>query len=318
MEQLGGALPGHDHPEQEGAEDGMDADLGGDVRRGQEADHDDGEDVGREPANLAVALDELLQAGPHHLEHEGHEDEGLGQDDRHVQRAGRGDDGEDERQQRPGQDVVDGGTGEGEGADLGAVHAPLGEDAGQDGEGGHRHGGPDEQGKGQERHRLAVDDPVAAVQQDGEQAAQCEGQRHRRDRDHRRQPLLAADELGVELEADDEHEDHQAELGHHLEEGANLGREQQLRQVARESAQQAGPEHDAGEDLAHHRRLADAAEQRPHQPGHDDDDGDVDQHDRGDLTGAHCRQHHDHPLRRSASNVRWPGDGTLIDTGKVQ
>ncbi len=82
-----------------------------------------------------------------------------------------------------------------------------------------------------------------------------------------------ADERQVHLEADDEHEQHQPELGQHVEVGPHVSREQQLVQVAGQRAEQAGAQGDAGDDLPDHRRLAQPDGQPPDQAGDHHDDG---------------------------------------------
>ncbi len=197
---------------------------------------------------------------------------------------------DDQGQQGPGEDVVDRRTGQGEGPDLGALHPALGEDPGQHREGGDRHRRADEEGEGQEVDALGQ----VGVPQDGGQA-EAEGEREDDggDRHAGGDPLLALDQLHVELEADHEHEDHQPELGQHLQVGTGLEREQgvadrlveveQLGDGARSEDERS--EEQAGEDLAHDRRLADPAEQGAHEPRHDDDDHDVEEHPHAPTRG---------------------------------
>ena len=83
------------------------------------------------------------------------------------------DHGEDTGQEGPGQDVVHRRAGEGQHADAGPVHAPLVEDAGQDREGGDRHGGAHEEGEVQPLDLLAVHDPVGLVEHAGDGQAEA-------------------------------------------------------------------------------------------------------------------------------------------------
>ena len=85
-------------------------------------------------------------------------------------------------------------------------------------------------------------------------------------------PLLAAHQRVVELVADDEHEQHQAEVGQPGQRPADVDREQR---VADHRAEQGRPDQDPGQDLADDRRLADPPRQGAEQAGEHDDDGET-------------------------------------------
>ena len=127
---------------------------------------------------------------------------------------------------------------------------------------------------------------VARVQQQGQARAERERQRDRGGGDGAGQLLPAADQQHVELEPDDEHEQHQPELGEDVQVGQHLRREQPAVQVAGQQPEQARAQCDAGDDLADDGRLTDRPGEPPEQPGNDHDDRDVDEHQPGDVHAA--------------------------------
>ena len=186
--------------------------------------------------------------------------------------------------------------------DRGPVHTAVGEDPGQHRERGDRHRRADEQRERQVVDLLAADDVVGVVERKPQHEPKPEGQRDRGERDHRGGALLAPDQVHVELEPDDEHEDDQPELGHDRQERPDLEGEEVLVEIAGERTQQGRAEQDAGDDLPDDRRLTHPPEQNPHHPGHDHDDRDVDEDVRRDLVEvADCE--HRPPSRSPAGNL---------------
>jgi hypothetical protein len=127
----------------------------------------------------------------------------------------------------------------------------------------------------------------------------------------------------VELHADEEEQQYQADLGQHLEDSA----EQQVRHLRRqardrwveysgEQSREQPPEHgrpqdQSGRDLADHGRLADAAEQPGENAGRSDDQGQLDQQPQekgfdGDF------------LQRLQSLVRRSSEHALLGVMKVR
>ncbi len=83
-------------------------------------------------------------------------------------------DGDDEGEHAPSGDVIDGGAGDGDGADVGFVKVALGEDSGENGEGGDAHGRAHEEGDGSEAHCGGVVEEIG-VEIEGEHDADEEG-----------------------------------------------------------------------------------------------------------------------------------------------
>jgi hypothetical protein len=125
------------HPQQERAEDGVEADeLGGDGR---------GEERQAQPGDRVLAGGGRRRRphqpggeGADHQEGERHERRAEPQGDQDALRLGA-DHAHQQGQQAPGGDVVDGRAGERHHPDLGRLHAAIGEDARQHREGGDRH-----------------------------------------------------------------------------------------------------------------------------------------------------------------------------------
>jgi hypothetical protein len=126
---------------------------------------------------------------------------------------------------------------------------------------------------------------VRRVEHDGQRHPQPGGQRDRRQRDRGGDPPPAPDQPQVHLEPDDEHEQHEPELGDDREVRPDVGGEQHLRQVAWQQPQHARAEHDAAQDLADDGGLAQPHEQPAHEPGDDDDDRDVEEDERQYVLG---------------------------------
>jgi hypothetical protein len=158
------------------------------------------------------------------------------------------------------------------------VHAPVAEDARQDREGRHRHRRAEEQREGQ--HPVDV---VGTGEPQREHHAEPERQHDRPERDGDRDPLAVTDERPVQLVPDDEHEQHQADIGKAAQRRSDIGGEQP---VGQRRAEQRRSDEDACGDLADHLRLSDAAGEQPEQPGERDHDGQREQ-EPADQVGAH-------------------------------
>ncbi len=110
--------------------------------------------------------------------------------------------------------------------------------------------------------------PTGQPQREPEpQAQRCE---HRADGHANGDPLPSAYQTLVQLVADDEHEQHEADVGQSGQRRTHVDREEP---VADQGAEQARPDQDPGEDLAHHGRLADPLGERAEAAGQHDDDG---------------------------------------------
>ena len=70
----------------------------------------------------------------------------------------------------------------------------------------------------------------------------------------------------LELEADLEHQEDQADLGQAGEDRTGGGRKQRVHEIRREGSEQAGPEQEAGEDLPRHVGLPESPYDRRHEP----------------------------------------------------
>ena len=267
-----------DRAEQERAEDVVHVEQLG--RRGeqQQPDQDNAHDAGGQPARLLVGDGEPVQLRPNHQEGEERERDR----EEHqplVLLALTAADRDHHGEQGPGQDVVGGSAGEGDAAGLGAVHLAVGEDSRQHREGRHRHRGAYEQRERQEVVTLLV----LVLEDRGEPEAEGERQQDRGDRDGSGHPTVALDQRRVQLEAHDEHEQHQTEAGQHCEVGPRVDREELVAQL---HAEDAGTQQDAGGDLTDDRGLTDLREQPAHDAGQHDDDCQLDQ-DRADLDRVH-------------------------------
>ncbi|MEO3782955.1 hypothetical protein ABGB12_06490 [Actinocorallia sp. B10E7] len=232
-----------------------------------QADEDDRQQVGGEPSGLLVGGHQPPQRGPHPQEHhqrEGHRERGL---PLALAGPGQGDHG---GQRRPGQHVDHRGAGERQPAQPGAVHVPVGEDARQHGERRRRHR------RAEEQHEREPVPAVHVVVGDGhgEERAEPERQQRRAEGHPGRHPAPAPDQPLVQLQPDDEHEQHQPDVRQGLQRRLDAGREQVL---ADQAAQQRRAEQDVGRDLPDDRRLADQPRPRPQQPGQGEDHHQVQQ-----------------------------------------
>jgi hypothetical protein len=90
-----------------------------------------------------------------------------------------------------------------------------------------------------------------------------------------RPPALLPNQSRIQLEADEKHEEHEAQAGDLLE--RHDGRKQPLGKAGNEPAEDRGTKHDPGHDLANHRRLADPAREPAERARRDDDDRQIEQ-----------------------------------------
>ncbi|CAM3382740.1 hypothetical protein STAL104432_21340 [Streptomyces albus] len=262
-------VAGHDGAEQEGAEDEVRAHpFGGEAGEQQPADDDDelvGGDVFAGPAlpagRVAAAVEQPAQQGPDDQQHEGQVDGGQ----QHPPLAAPAGDGDDDGEQGPGQDVVEGGAGQGDAADTGAAQSGVGEDARQHGERGDGHGGAEE-----EHERGAAAGGVAVGEVEGEQPAQQEGQQDRAQGHAGGDASLAAQPAQVEFVADDEHEQHEAEVGERGEHGPHIGGEEV---VGERAAEEGGADEEPGQQLADDGWLAQSAGGGAQEPAERQDGG---------------------------------------------
>ena len=137
-------------PEEKGPEDGVYADRLGSERREK---HGHQGPCDRAPAHRMVLAitGQALGQGPHDDEHEDNERE---RQQGHEQRVfnSRLSHADDEREQTPRREVVDGRATERHHAELGFVDTAVLEDAGEHGKSRDRHGHAHEQSKTRERH----------------------------------------------------------------------------------------------------------------------------------------------------------------------
>ena len=236
----------------------------------------------------AVPGDQARQQRPDDQEHHQHECHRQPDDPGRAGGVTPRRDRDDQRQQRPSDDVVQGGTGEGQHTHLGPLHASLGEDPGEHRQRGDRQRDADEQHERQRRDRLPVDHVVQWIQQQGDRRPEREGQHERAGGDGAGGAFPATDQGRVEFQPDDEHEQDQPDLGDHHQERADVSGEQQLIEVAGQRTEQRGPERDPGEDLADDRGLADLPGQAPAESGRNDDDRDVQQDERDHVRQVHA------------------------------
>jgi hypothetical protein len=277
----------HDRAEHERPEDGVHADLLGDEGAEQQPDQHRGEHVRGEPARAVVPPRHAGEQRPQHEERQHREHRRETEDPGHPRDVAARGHGDHHREQHPPHDVVDHGAGQREHAHLSPMHAALGEDAREHGQRRDRHGDPEEEHEPEHRNRPVPHGVVERVQHDRDPCAERERYDHRAHGHRARRALPPADQRHVDLEADDEHEEHEPELGDHREGAAHLHREQQHVEIARQQPEEGGPQRDPGSDLAEHSRLAEPAEQPAREPRSRDDDGDVEQHERNDDLRIH-------------------------------
>ena len=173
-----------------------------------------------------------------------------------------------------------------------SVDAGLAEDPGEHRKSGDRHGCAHEQREAREAaaSEQRVEDSARATR--GRTAATIDTWLIRTAGAGNRASLV------VELQADEEHEEDQPELGHDpAGRSIDLRREEVLGDLGRDRADQARAEEDPGDDLAHHPRLAEPSEHESHHAGGGDHDGDSKECAGDDLAGLQATLGLD-PVRR--------------------
>ena len=175
-----------------------------------------------------------------------------------------------QREQAPRGHVVDRGARHRQRSDRPSQHPPLGQDPREHGEGGHGHRDAHEEREGQVAH--VGREQLVDRQRDEE--AEPERERDARVRDERRLADPVAQDLRVELHADEEEVEGEADLGGGGEERHDVRREEVVLGLRPDGAEQGRPEQDPGQHLAHHARLAEPRDQRADEPRGQDHGGD--------------------------------------------
>jgi hypothetical protein len=115
---------------------------------------------------------------------------------------------------------------------------------------------------------------IDGIQTERQRRAEEERRDDARVRDRDRRVRVSAQELRVELEPDEEHEQHDADLRHDAQVRRHRRRHDELVRGRRDQAEQRGPEHEPGHDLTDHRRLLQVApEHAAHEARQQRDDG---------------------------------------------
>ena len=295
-EHICSALSGHDHTEEESAEDDVEADPPGDEGRTQKPCDHDGEDARGQPTGASVGVGQPLEQGLDDHEHDHHESDRLPEDAGGLTETARAGHGHYDRQDRPCQDVVDRRAGQRHGADLDPLHAPLGQHSRQHREGRDGHRDADKEGEGPEGHGPSRDTVVVVIDEGSKPEPESERQRDRADRDDRGDTFSSPDQGQVELQTDDEHEHDQPDLGDHVQVRADQEGKETHRGIPGKLPEEAGSEDESRHDLSDHRRLTEAPGEDTHTSRHQDDDGNVEEDDGNDLIGR-LRMHEPSPPR---------------------
>ena len=154
------------------------------------------------------------------------------------------------------------------------------------------HRGPHEQRERQQRRSLL--DPfdegacrIDVIEGPGDERAEHERRDHATQRDGQRPTAFFANEARVELEADEKHEEDEAEIGELPQ--RDVRREEPLLQVGCDAAEDCGPQEDPRHDLADHGRLSDPPGGRPHRTRRSDDDREVEEEEEERMRSGHWR-----------------------------
>jgi hypothetical protein len=99
-------------------------------------------------------------------------------------------------------------------------------------------------------------------------------------------PLLA-EELGVQLQSDQEQEEDHADLAQQVEVGNGGGGKDGCGPFGSDEPEETGAKHDAGDHLAHDLRLVQAREQDPHHPAQRQDECDLSEQDQDEVKAVH-------------------------------
>ena len=193
--------------EDEGAEQGVDADLIGGQGGQTGATEEQGQDEA--VAWLGGTAHPERHQRAHHIEHRQEERGRRGGRRKGVEGRAAAGDGDHHGQQTPGGDIVDGGAGDRQGGERGAGQSAVGEDPGQHGKRRDAHG------HGYEQHERRAPDALGgqrAIHRQGQQGTTHGGQRDTHLADGESGAAVAVQRCEVEFRADQEHERQQAEL----------------------------------------------------------------------------------------------------------
>ncbi len=282
-------LARHRCPEEEGPEDGRDAEPRGEQCRAEQPDQQERERVGPE---MFVPSEQLRQQRPNHEEQRGDERRETAERDRHGEQRPGGGDREHDRREDPDGDIVDDRRGNEHTADPRLEQPSFIEDSGEDGKGaaGDRQAAEQDERQPVDGHRLRRAERgrhvVGRIDHERRQCPEQERCRHTGERHAHRRLALVGDDPRVELEADDEHEDDQPDRGDHLQIGLDVGGKQQRTRVARQQSEHRGSEDEAADHLADDRRLTGLGEQPADEPARGDDDGDAGENEQQHVVGA--------------------------------
>ena len=119
-------------------------------------------------------------------------------------------------------------------------------------------------------HRYEV-----VVERDGKCSPQTKREHKPKETDRCRPARIISHRTRVDLESDQEQEEHQPHIGREGEDGDALGREDAIREV-RDVAHDRRAEEDAADDLRDNPRLAEALKEDGEELGEADDNADLD------------------------------------------
>jgi hypothetical protein len=131
----------------------------------------------------------------------------------------------------------------------------------------HAHAGAEKQ---QERGERDAGRRVGRPEPEGRGAAQREGRDDARMADQHRRSGAMLEQLRIELEPHQEHEQDEPDLAQHLQVVERATGEQQRRRRRQHPAEKRGPESDAGDDLGDDQRLLHPAQRSSEQSGGDE------------------------------------------------
>ena len=193
--------------------------------------------------------------------------------------------GEHRRQDAPGDGVVGGAACQRERAQRGSGEALFEDDPGEHGERG------DGDRRAEEHHRQdgrhAFFEVVAAAQERyRDERAKREGGEDARRRHRDRGAGAVFDEVDVEVEPDEEHVEHQADLRDRVQHDVRWSRGKQVvLHAGRDLAQQRRSENHSGDHLADDLRLTDALRDESHHAAGGEDDGKLEEEVYGGCCG---------------------------------
>ena len=239
------------------------------------------------------------QERTHRDNHHEREADGQSAGQGRVRWRGSSHQGDDGRQQEPRSYVVNRSARESQGAQRAPGEAALGQDPRQDRECRDGHGCPEEQSEGRECHSIAE----GGVERERDPDAEGERHHHAHVRQHSGLVTLPPYEGRVQLEPDEEHEQHQPELREGIQRRQRIRGDQPGGHARRQSAEHGRPQQEAADDLTDDTRLSDAQGQRTRDSGHRDDDQRGEQHLGQQVTMA-CAAHRGGPAVARADIAR--------------